>query len=198
MRTLAMEIVTRAALAAGLPEGRVMDASASDNLTIPRPRVEVAFLPDSFTRTGRKLAVTRRKATYTQTIKKELYEVRFDMTAHVLAEDGAWLEAFEYAFVTAFPRGVDDERGNWVQVRIAEATFKTDPTKRVGAQAIKVFTKVDTLFLITLTGRVTQAEEQNMIKLIKIAAPKMARGGRHEQKKQHTDSGTSSPGTSGD
>ena len=181
MRTLAMEIVTAAAKAAGLSEDRVMDASASDNLTIPRPRVEVAFLPDSYTRTGRKLAVTRRKATYTQTTKKELYEVRFDMTAHVLAEDGAWLEGFEHAFVAAFPRGVNDERGNWVRIRIAEATFKTEPTKRVGTQAIKVFSKVDTLFLITLTGRVTQAAEQNMIELIKIAAPKMARGGRHEQ-----------------
>jgi hypothetical protein len=174
MRDLAMGIIRAAAAAAGLPEpqDRVMDVSASDSITIPRPRVEVAFLPDSFTRTGRRLHVDRRGET--QAVKKELYEIRFDVTAHVLAEDAAWLADFEHGFVRALPRGVNDARGNWVRVRVAEATFKKDPTKRVGMQEIKVFSKMDTLFLLTLTGRVTGEEEQAMITDINIVAPKMA------------------------
>jgi hypothetical protein len=179
MRTLALEIVRTAALAAGVPGDRVMDASAADNLTLPRPRVEVAFLPDTLTRTGRKLDARREGKTLT--VKKELYEVRFDLTAHVYADSEAWLEEFEYAFVQAFPRGLDDERGNWVRIRVAEGTFKTEPKKRVGTAEIKVFTKVDTLFLITLTGRVTEEAEQGLIDTIKIAAPKMAQGGKYDQ-----------------
>jgi hypothetical protein len=166
MRALAMLIITEAAQAAGLPEGRVMDLSAADNLTLPRPRVEVEFLPDSLTRTGRKLAVARAGAV--QTVKKELYEVRFDMTAHVYADDAAWLAGFEYAFVAAFPRGVNDDRGNWVNIRVNQATFKQEPTKRVGGKEVKVFTRIDTLFLITLTGRVTREEEQALLETFEI------------------------------
>jgi len=169
-----MEIVRAAAVAAGLQPDRVMDASAADNLTLPRPRVEVAFLPDSYTRTGRKLDARREGASLT--IKKELYELRFDLTAHVFANDEAWLEKFESAFVAAFPRGLDDARGNWIQIRVAEATFSKEPTKRVGMQTIKVFTKADTLFLVTLTGRVTEEAEQDLIAIINIGAPEMAQG----------------------
>jgi hypothetical protein len=181
MRTLAMQIITDAALAAGLPEGMVMDLSAADNLTLPRPRLEVDFLPDSLTRTGRKLAVTKKPAgtelaqassVPAAIIKKELYEVRFDLTAHVYAEDAAWLEAFEYTFVAAFPRGVDDQRGNWIRIRVNQATFKKEPTKRVGASEITVFTRIDTLFLITLTGRVTQEDEQALLTTFQIV-PKL-------------------------
>jgi hypothetical protein len=166
MRALAMRIITDAALAAGLPEGRVTDVSAADNLTLPRPRVEVDFLPDSLTRTGRRLAVAR--AAEVQTTKKELYEVRFDLTAHVYAEDAAWLEAFEYAFIAAMPRGVNDQRGNWIKIRVNQATFKKERTARVGTSEITVFTKIDTLFLITLTGRVTKEEEQALLTTFEI------------------------------
>jgi hypothetical protein len=166
MRTLAMRIVTDAALAAGMPAGRITDVSAKDNLTLPRPRMEVDFLPDTLTRTGRKLAVTR--AETVQATKKELYEVRFDMTAHAYVNDAAWLEAFEYDFVAAFPRGVNDQRGNWVQIRVNKATFKKEPTKRVGSSEITVFKKFDTLFLITLTGRVTREEEQALLTTFEI------------------------------
>ena len=174
MRTLAMSLLSNAALAAGLSEGRVTDVSAADNLTLPRPRLEVDFLPDTMTRTGRKLAVSR--AGDTQSTKIELYEVRFDLTAHVYADDAAWLEAFEHDFVAAFPRGVNDARGNWVRIRVNQATFKKDPTKRVGTSEITVFTKLDTLFLLTLTGRVTREDEQALITTFSIVPTIGARG----------------------
>lgn len=178
MRTLAFELVRTAAAAAGVPPEMVFDVSASDNLTLARPRVEVAFLPDSYTRTGRLLSARRHReeqgGPMTLTVKKELYEARFDLTAQVYADNGAWLEAFEYAFVQALPAGLNDGRGNWARVRVAEGTFTGEPTKRVGTNAIKVFTKVTTLFLITLTGRVTEEAEQGMIEIINIGAPKTA------------------------
>jgi hypothetical protein len=161
-----MQIITNAALAAGLPEGRITDVSAADNLTLPRPRIEVDFPPDSLSRTGRKLAVSREEDR--QTTKKELYEVRFDLTAHVYADDASWLEEFENSFVAAFPRGVNDQRGNWVKIRVNRATFKKEPTKRVGTSEITVFTKIDTLFLLTLTGRVTREDAQALLTTFEI------------------------------
>jgi hypothetical protein len=161
-----MQIIGNAALTAGLPAGRVTDVSAADNLTLPRPRVEVDFLPDALTRTGRRLHISRGETE--QTIKKELYEVRFDLTAHVYADNEAWLEAFEYNFVAAFPRGVNDSRGNWIKIRVNQATFKKEKTKRVGSGEITVFKRFDTLFLVTLTGRVTTEEEQALITNIEI------------------------------
>ena len=153
MRELISDVITKAALKAGLPEGRIFGLAAGDNLTLPRPRLEIEYLPGSYERTGRKLAVTR--AGGMQTTKKELYEAAFDLTANALADDEAWLAAFEYGFVAAFPRGVDDARGNWVQIRVEKATFSTPPEKRVGDKEIKVFTKVNTLFALRFTGRVT-------------------------------------------
>ena len=49
-----------------------------------------------------------------------------------------------------------------------QATFGTEPTKRVGASEIKVFLKMDTLFLLTLTGRVTAEEEQALLTTFEI------------------------------
>mgnify|MGYP000583344054 CR=1 FL=1 len=71
MRTFATDIITRAALAAGLPEGRVIDKTQKDNLTIKRPRMELQFMPERYTRSGRTLGLSRDGAV--QTRKRELY-----------------------------------------------------------------------------------------------------------------------------
>lgn len=59
MQAFAREVITRAALAAGLPEGRVIDMVKKDNLTLDRPRLELQFLPEKYTRTGRTLGLSR-------------------------------------------------------------------------------------------------------------------------------------------
>lgn len=166
MQAFARNIITRAALAAGLPEGRVIDIVHKDNLTIERPRVEIQFLPERLTRTGRKLAVTRTKTE--QLRKRELYEVELTVNAHVLADDLAWLEAFSVDFVARLPRGGNDSRGNWVKVRAREATFSRQPDKRVGHAVIEVFTRVNRLFVLTFTGRITGEEAVALIPSLTI------------------------------
>nr|DAW17989.1 MAG TPA: hypothetical protein [Caudoviricetes sp.] len=59
MQTFATGVITQAALDAGLPEGRVIDMVKKDNLTLQRPRIELQFLPEKYTRTGRVLGVRR-------------------------------------------------------------------------------------------------------------------------------------------
>lgn len=161
MQAFAREVVTRAALAAGLPEGRVIDIVKKDNLTIERPRLEVQFLPEKFTRTGRKLAAYRAEKTHIR--KRELYAVELTVNANVLADDRDWLEAFCMAFAVALPRGGNDSRGNWIRVRAQQATFSRPPDRRVGNEVIEIFTKVNRLFVLTFTGRVTAEEREALI-----------------------------------
>ena len=103
MQAFATEVITRAALAAGLPEGRVIDMVKKDNLTIKRPRIELQFMPETLTRTGRTLNVCRQSTD--QIRKRELYEVELTVNANILADDRAWLERFSYDFVAALSSG---------------------------------------------------------------------------------------------
>ena len=89
------EEAVRAALDAGLPEGRVIDMVKKDNLTLQRPRIELQFLPEKYTRTGRVLGV--RRTALQQERTRELYEVVQTVNANVLADDRPWLEAFSLA-----------------------------------------------------------------------------------------------------
>lgn len=194
MQTFAREVITRAALAAGLPEGRVIDMVKKDNLTLQRPRMELQFLPEKYTRTGRTLGLARHRRTGSAaaaqrsepetafsgeaiasapqdagpsvmvlTRTRELYEVVQTVNANVLADDRPWLEAFSVGFVANLPRGGNDSRGNWIKVRAQRATFGRSPDKRVGNQVIDVFTRVERLFVISFTWRITGKEEEVLI-----------------------------------
>lgn len=176
MQAFATEVITHAALAAGLPEGRVIDIVKKDNLTIERPRIELQFLPEKLTRTGRKLDVRRTKTELVR--KRELYEVELTVNANVLADNRAWLEGFSVDFVDHLPRGENDSRGNWIQVRAQKATFGRPPDKRVGDEVIEVFTKVNRLFVLTFTGRITNEETEALIPSFNIHT-KIREGGRN-------------------
>lgn len=161
MRTFATETITRAALSAGLPKGRVMQEVVADNLTLKRPRVELRFLAEKYTRTGRKLAVTRTGPSLVR--KRELYEVELTVNVNAQADDEAWLESFSRAFIVNLPRGGNDAFGNWVRVRAREATFSRAPDQRLGERVIKVFTRVNRLLVLTFTGRITGEETEKLI-----------------------------------
>lgn len=172
------EVITTAALAAGLPEGRVLGTpSAADNLTLKRPRLEVDILPESYSRTGRKLTARRRDAR--QTVKKELYSVRLEVTCHVLAEDEAWLTAFCRDFLAKLPRGFNDDTGNYVKLAASEASFSTPPAKRMGKAEIKVFSRADTLLHLIFTWRVTTETERALIENVNLNAPTLGEGSNH-------------------
>lgn len=160
MHAFVTTIVTQAALTSGLTPDRVME-QAKDNLTIERPRVELQFLPENYTRSGRKLAACRKDNRLIR--KHELYTVRLNVAVNVLADDATWLEQFCPAFAAALPTGANDSRGNWVQIRVTEAKFGKESDKRVGNAVISVFTKIHRLFNVAFTWRVTAEEEERLI-----------------------------------
>lgn len=175
---LVREVITTAALAAGLPEGRVLGTpSTSDNLTLKRPRLEVDILPETYVRTGRKLAARRLEAR--QTVKKELYSVRLEATCNVLAEDEAWLTAFCRGFLAKLPRGFNDDAGNYVKLTASEARFSMPPAKRVGTAEIKVFSRADTLLHLIFTWRVATETERDLIHTVNIKPPTLGKGASH-------------------
>lgn len=75
-----VETISAAALAAGLPEGRVIDRTVGDNITLKRPRLELQVLKERFTRTGRKLGIRRESG---EKVRKQ---------ATQQAGEAAWLE----------------------------------------------------------------------------------------------------------
>lgn len=186
IQTFALACIRQAAESAGIPANQVMTVSASDNLTLPRPRLEYQTLPARYRRTGRKLAIVRKnepdtKGKPVQTVKRELYEVDLDISVNVLAKDtgddvDAWLSAFTQAFVTAFPRGGNDAAGNWVSIRVQKAAYSRLPDKRIGDTAIRVFTKIGTVFVLSFGGRVTTEEQQNLITDVTINLPAFGKG----------------------
>lgn len=170
MRDFATDIITRAALSAGLPSAEaVILLTKKDNLTLDRPRIELQCLLEKYERSGRKLAIRRTETDKLE--RRELYTARLDVAANVLADDQAWLFAFCYAFVAALPRGASDARGNWIKVRVQKATPGRPPDLRVGDDVIEVFTKVNQLFVLSFTGRVTADELTPLIQTVTINPP---------------------------
>lgn len=161
MRNLVRETVKAAAQKAGLDPARVYDLVESDNLTIKRPYMTLQFLPETFARTGRKLAVLRNAGDFAR--KRELYLAELAVAANVLAEDEQWLADFCHDFLVALPAGVNDSRQNWVKIRAQKAQFSKPADKRIGARVIEVFKKRDQLFEIAFTGRITAQEREQLI-----------------------------------
>ncbi|MDE5831727.1 MAG: translation initiation factor 2 [Desulfovibrio sp.] len=162
MRDAFLEAISYAANKAGLPDDKIIDIVKKDNLTIARPRIELQFLPEKLTRTGRKLAIDINEGI--QSRKRELYQVEQDVAANVLAEDENWLEDFCYAFLAELPRGIDDKRGNFVKITGHKATFARPRDTRVGESVIKVFNKVNELILVTFLWRITAIEVEELIR----------------------------------
>ena len=164
MQELTRAIITTAAQAAGLPEGRVMNLSASDNLTIPRPRIELQWLPETYTRLPRKLGHLWPGADRkTRLLRRELYQVKLEVSANILAEDPAWLSAFSAALIAELPNGVNNAAGNWVLIAAQRGEWLNQPEKRVGLDAIKVFERAALVLIISFVWRITRDELQRMI-----------------------------------
>lgn len=168
MRETSARIIEAAAEATGLPEGRVIEHSRADNLTIPRPRIELQWLPETYTRTGRKLGHRKSLQADKRFLKKELYTAKLQVSANVLAEDAAWLEAFSPVFVKAFPRGVNDASGNWIAIQAERAEWTAAAAPRVGLDTIQVFKNAARLFIIGFTWRLTEEQEQQLIKRLTL------------------------------
>lgn len=160
MQTFITSVITQWARGAGLPKESVME-QAKDNITLARPRMELQFLPERLTRTGKTLRIARKGTERTRT--REMYEMQQDVAVNLLADNRAWLENYCHDFVQLLPQGVVDARGNWVKVRAEKATFSKDVDNRVGTAVIAAFIKVSRLYVLSFTWRITKDEVRQLI-----------------------------------
>ncbi len=177
MRDLILQKVAEAAEPLGLPRDRVMTKSARDNLTLPRPRIELDFLPETFERTGRLLG-TLPAGTDQKTLRRELYQVSLPVAAQILANDPAWLKNFCYRLTAALPRGFNDAAGNYVKLQAHQGAWEGFTLKRVGDQAIDPIVKRGYLLHLKVTWRVTQDRLLNYINNINFNHTMITGGNR--------------------
>lgn len=163
MRDLILEKVRDAAELLGLPRERVMTKSDKDNLTLPRPRVELDFLPETFNRTGRLLGHKPAGVVDHKIIRKELWRINLPVAAQVLAIDPDWLKEFCYRLAAALPRGFDDQFGNYVEIDARQGRWEGFTVKRVGDAVINPLPKHGYIIHLNITWRITEDQVQRYI-----------------------------------
>lgn len=175
MHSLAFSTISQAAQNAGLPESSIFAGVAQDNITLPRPRCEISFLPEEYSRTGKKLAIQRAVPEQAQQkLIRELYTVNLDAQARLFATDAHWIEGFGFAFVAALAngeRGTHAPDGSWVEVRVRSASLEAPRGQRIGDKQIQVLPRLEKLYVIRFTWRITHAEYQGMLTDIRIQPP---------------------------
>ena len=162
MRDLILGKVAEAAETLGMSRERVMTKSASDNLTLPRPRLELDFLPETYTRTGRLhggpglpgLSPGPGRMRY----KKELYQVSLPVAAQALADDEEWLKDFSWRLLSVLPRSFNDKRGNYVRLAAAMGQWEGYEARRVGEAVIEPIVRRGYLLHLTAIWRICQEE----------------------------------------
>lgn len=167
IRDLILEKVREAAGLLGLPGERVMTKSTKDNLTLPRPRIELDFLPETYESSGRLLgppAAAENIGRY----KRELYLVSLPIAAQILASDPIWLKEFSHRLVAALPRGFNDSAGNYVKLRASEGEWEGYSARRVGDQVIDPIVRRGYLLHLGAAWRVTREELVNYIRSVNL------------------------------
>lgn len=126
MRSLAESIITTAAVAAGVPEANVMDEPDKQRSAIlPKPRLEIGWLPEELVRDRRRLARLPRPADKAADTECRMRWVVYRRTLRgrltLRTEDGDSLETMSRAFLLALPKQTADADGNLVTIRADKA-----------------------------------------------------------------------------
>ena len=125
MRSFAEDIITQAAVTAGLPEASIMAEPDKQSVILPKPRLEISWLPEELTRAPRRLARLARPAEGTPDnacrMRWVVYERKLPGRLTLRAEDGDSLEALTLAFLLALPGLAADPDGNAVRITATKA-----------------------------------------------------------------------------
>lgn len=134
MMTLARRIITETAVKAGIPESNIIDI-APDSITLPKPRLDIQFLPETAIKTGRKLAETRNADGVNNILS--LYEVRLSVACNIYTSTVDELEKLSGAFIKALPRKFADAENNIVKLWFASGQWKATGGTQIGLKKIE-------------------------------------------------------------
>lgn len=120
MRSFAESIILQAAEAAGLPAASVLAEPDKQSILLPKPRLEIAWLPEELVRAPRRLARLARPATPAADTDCRMRWVVYAVTLRgrltLRTEDGDSLDALVRGVLLALPGRTADPDGNLVTV----------------------------------------------------------------------------------
>lgn len=123
MRSLAKQIISDAAVSAGMAAESIIDKPAKQNILLPMPRVELEYMPENLDRSFKrinKFASFENPATH-RTVRARIYKRELTVRVTIRADDEAWLAQFSNDFIVALPKKTSDSSNNLVTVTASKA-----------------------------------------------------------------------------
>lgn len=164
MRTLAKQIISTAAIAAGMPVASIMDKPSQQSALLPMPRLEIEMMPQDIKRRPRLFALLpgANPATHV-THRWRTHDFSLQVRAEIRADNEAWLEQFFKDFIVGLPGKIADAGGNLVTVRPYRA-------ERGGFESklVEVFVKRSIPVWITFAGGLYRDDQVPLITDINI------------------------------
>lgn len=165
MIVLARQIIESAAVTAGMPSSSVMDKPAKQNITLPVPRLELDYMPETLERSFQRIvkfnSVT--DPTIYRTIRSRLYKRTLTVRAEVRSDDEAWMEAFAVDFIIALPGKTADENNNLVSIKAAQAV-----RGGFGSRMVEVFVKRSNAIHVIFTGMICRDDDLPFIRDVNV------------------------------
>ncbi|WP_321495629.1 hypothetical protein [uncultured Desulfobacter sp.] len=161
MRSFAKQVITSAAVAAGLTEAAVMDKPDKETVLLPEKRIQLSYLDEGLERKPRHVArmdgPEDAEHPY-RVIRSRLYKTRLTVQAEVKSDDEEWLESFVKAFLLALPGKTQNDDADLVTIKVFKAV-----RSGFGTRTVEVFTKRANALHIRFTGMICTTRQAPLI-----------------------------------
>lgn len=165
MRVLARQIITDAAVLAGMAAESVMDAPEKQSIILPMPRLELEYMPESLDRSYQrvsKFASAENPETH-RTVRARIYKRELVCRATIRADDEDWLAQFANGFIAALPGKTSDASNNLVVVAAAKAV-----RGGFGYKTVEAFIKRSNTVHVVFEGMIAKDEDVPLIKDVNL------------------------------
>jgi len=165
MRSFVKDIITQAAVIAGLDEACVMDKPNKETVMLPEKRIQLEYLSQSLERKFKRVAraASTQSPNTHRTIRARIYKTDLIVRAEVKSNDEAWLETFVNTFLVELPHKVATPENDLV---IVEATRAV--RGGFGKRTVEVFKKRSNALHITFKGMICKDREVPLITDVNI------------------------------
>lgn len=158
MRAIAKQIISAAAIDAGMPAEKIMDKPDRQTAILPMPRLEIEMMPQTIDRRPRRFARLPGEEPTHITHRWRTHVLSLQVRAEIRADDPEWIEQFFKDFITALPGKAADSAGNLVEIKPNRAERGGFESKQV-----EVFVKRSIPVWITFEGGVYRDKQVPLI-----------------------------------
>jgi hypothetical protein len=169
MRALAKQIITDAAVSAGMAAESVMDKPEKQNILLPMPRLELEYMPEELGRRYARIAKRDKEPALPddpvthRIVRSRLYRRELTVRATIRSDDETWLAQFVDDFIVALPVKTADGDNNLVTVMAARAV-----RGGFGYRMVEAFVKRSNAVHIVFAGMIAKDEEIPLIRDVNL------------------------------